>query len=293
MHDGEALDRDDVREEEMDLASSDSSPYQVKLEAFEGPLDLLLHLIKINQINIADIPMALITRQYLDYLGLMKSLNLNVAGEFLVMASTLIHIKSKLLLPVQAEEEEELGDPREELVRRLVEYKRFKDAAERFENRELLWRDVFRRTALPETEDGEDAIAVTDLSLFDLLDAFRQVLERIPEKRNIDMIVDELSVKDRMAEVRERLERESSLTFESLFDNDTTRDQVILTFLAVLELIRVRLTRVEQGDLFGPIRLVWRGGEDATAVSADRDGFDEGIGSGAGREGLEPEETGS
>jgi segregation and condensation protein A len=256
VHPAEPLSND---AEDMDDPSSEFSSYQVKLEVFEGPLELLLHLIKQNKLNITDIPIALITREYLDYLGLMKSLNLNVAGEFIVMASTLIHIKSKMLLPPDVtEEDEEAGDPREELVRRLVDYKRFRDAAETLEGRELAWKGVFRRKSPPTQDEGEDAVPLTDLSLFDLLDALRALLERIPEKRDIDVIVDELSVKDRMAEIRQRLTAGSSMTFDELFENQASRDHIIVTFLAVLELIRISAIRVEQTNLFEPIRIIAR-----------------------------------
>jgi segregation and condensation protein A len=218
--------------------------YAVKLPAFEGPLDLLLHLIKKNEINIYDIPISLITGQYLEYLGLMTSLNLAVAGEFLVMAATLIHIKSKTLLPLsETGEEEEEEDPRVDLVTRLLEYQRFKEAAQGFESRELEWREVFYRPASHGADGSTDEINLVDMSLFDLMEALRGVMERAPEKKGLEIVV--------------RLEREESITFTSLFDDDTTRLAMIVTFLALLELIRLKRVRIIQAELFGTIR-VWK-----------------------------------
>ena len=153
-------------------------PYQVKIENFEGPLDLLLHLIKKNEINIYDIPIALIAQQYLDYLSVMKELNLGVAGEFLVMAATLLHIKSRMLLPVEeaAVDEDDGPDPREELVRRLLEYKQFKEAASQLDYKERLWRDVFSRESGSEVELTKDENLLDEISLFDLVDALQGVL---------------------------------------------------------------------------------------------------------------------
>ncbi len=227
--------------------------YAVKLPTFEGPLDLLLHLIKTNEINIYDIPIALITQQYLDYLKMMKTLNLSIAGEFIVMAATLIYIKSKMLLPPEEtplEEQEE--DPRAELVRRLLEYKQFKEAALTLAEREQEWRDVFRRE---ERGGNGHEVTLTDLSLFDLLDALQKVLERVPSKRSVDILIDELTVKDRMSVILSGLEATDGIDFFSLFEADKTRAAIIVTFLALLELIRLRLVWVQQSDLFGPIRI--------------------------------------
>jgi len=232
--------------------------YAIKLPAFEGPLDLLLHLIKKNEINIYDIPISLITGQYLEYLNLMKSLNLGVAGEFLVMAATLIHIKSRTLLPPsETDEEEDEEDPRADLVMRLLEYQRFKDAAQGFEAREEEWRQVFYRTPSPGSDGATDEINLVDMSLFDLLEALRGVMERAPERKGLEIVVDELSVQDRMSLVLDRLEGQESITFTSLFDGDTTRLSMIVTFLALLELIRLKRIRIIQAELFGAIR-VWK-----------------------------------
>jgi segregation and condensation protein A len=234
--------------------------YAIRLPAFEGPLDLLLHLIKKNEIDIYDIPMASITRQYLEYLDLMKSLNLNLAGEFLVMAATLIHLKSKTLLPPAESEEEEGGvDPRAELVRRLLEYQQFKEAAGVLEERELSWRDIYHRSPMPMTDDSgeEEAFTLGDVSLYDLLDVLKAVFERIPEKHSLEIFVEELSVQDRMDVILDGLEAVESVTFTSLFEKDTHRLAVIVTFLALLELVRLRQVKIVQGEVFGVIR-IWK-----------------------------------
>ncbi|MBI5044091.1 MAG: segregation/condensation protein A [Nitrospirae bacterium] len=231
--------------------------YEIKLDMFEGPLDLLLYLIRKNEVNIYDIPIALITQQYLEYIDLMKSLNLDIAGEFLVMAATLIHIKSKMLLPpTETDEDEEGEDPRAELVRRLSEYKKFKDAAMLLEEKENLWRDVFRREGSVEEYGAPEAEPLLfDFSLFDLVDALKSVIERLPEKGAIEFAAEELSVKDRMNVILERLENIESLLFAELFDNDKTRMAIVATFLALLELVKLRLVRIQQVKEFDVIRI--------------------------------------
>lgn len=242
----------------MQNETSEESPYKVKLEVFEGPLDLLLHLIKENEIDIYDIPIALITQQYLEYLDLMKELNIEVAGEFLVMAATLIHIKSKMLLPPSEEEteEEKLEDPRAELVQRLLEYKKFKEAAEALALREIEWRDAFSRQPLnPERLIGEEEPLLLDLNLFDLLSALRKVLERVPDKAIYEVTREELSLKDRISMILDTIQGKESITFDELFSGDVTKAEVIVTFLALLEIIRLRLVRIFQAENFGIIRI--------------------------------------
>lgn len=228
--------------------------YEVKVGTFEGPLELLLHLIKKNEINIYDIPIALITQQYIETLDLMKSLNLSIAGEFLVMAATLIHIKSKTLLP-PAEEEADEEDPRRELVARLLEYQKFKDAAEQLEERESLWREIFRKEPSPSPELLPEEVPLVDLDLYDLLDALKNVLAKIPDKKVLQVTIDELTVKDRMQFLMERMETIESILFDDLFEGIRTRHSVVVTFLALLEIIRLGLVRVVQGDVCGPLRL--------------------------------------
>lgn len=230
-------------------------PYQVRLETFEGPLDLLLHLIKKNEVNIYDIPIAMIAQQYLDYLSVMKSLNLAVAGEFLVMATTLVQIKSRMLLPAgEHEEDEDEGlDPRAELVRRLLEYKQFKGAAGRLDDRERLWRELFSREQAPPVPVRSSEALLEDVTLFDLVDALQDVLARIPNQRLLEIIPENLTVNDRMNAILEVLESKESVTFLSLFEGQEHRLLIIVTFLALLELTRLTFVRLFQGETFGPI----------------------------------------
>ncbi|NOU09949.1 MAG: segregation/condensation protein A [Nitrospira sp.] len=231
-------------------------PYQVRIENFEGPLDLLLHLIKKNEINIYDIPVAMIARQYLEYLEAMEELNLNVAGDFLVMAATLLQIKSKMLLPVDetADDDEEGPDPREELVRRLLEYKGFKEAARQLDDQEKVWREIFwREHALSVEAAVEEDLSLENVSLFDLVDALKGVLERNPGSRLIEIAPDNLTVRERMNLILEILEGKDSVSFAALFEGASHRLVVVVTFLALLELMRLRVARVFQAETFGPI----------------------------------------
>ena len=243
---------------QLDGAEQTELPYQVRIENFEGPLDLLLHLIRKNEINIYDIPIALIAQQYLTYIEAMKDLNLTVAGEFLVMAATLLQIKSKMLLPVEetAEDEEDGPDPREELVRRLLEYKTFKEAARQLDTQERMWRDIYSRTPGVSEEAAESDEAMLDnIGLFDLVDALQGILNRNPGKKLLEIIPDNLTVRDRMNVILEALEGQESIGFEALFESASHRLVIIVTFLALLELIRLRTIRVYQAESFGPILL--------------------------------------
>lgn len=230
-------------------------PYQVRIENFEGPLDLLLHLIKKNEINIYDIPIAMIAQQYLEYVEAMKELNLSVAGEFLVMAATLLQIKSKMLLPADetAEDEEDGPDPREELVRRLLEYKTYKEAARQLDGQEKMWREIFSREQAPPVELETDETLLENVSLFDLVDALKGILERGPGTKLMEIIPDNLTVRERMNLILETLEGQDSISFEALFEASCHRMVIIVTFLALLELIRLRVARVFQAESFGPI----------------------------------------
>lgn len=232
-------------------------PYQVRIENFEGPLDLLLHLIKKSEINIYDIPINLIAQQYLEYVEAMKELNLNVAGEFLVMAATLLQIKSKMLLPADeaAADEEDGPDPREELVRRLLEYKTYKEAARQLDGQEKMWREIFSRAPEPLVEVESDETLMDNVSLFDLVDALKAIVERNPGggKTLIEIVPDNLTVRERMNVILETLEGKDSVAFAALFDGSCHRLVIIVTFLALLELIRLRVAQVFQSETFGPI----------------------------------------
>lgn len=245
---------------------------RVQVEIFEGPLDLLLHLIKKNEVNISDIPIATITEQYLATLEVMQAFNLDVAGEFLVMAATLIHIKSRMLLPLtDAEEDEEEGaDPREELVRRLLEYQRFKDAADQLERREVLTRDVFVRSVAPAEE--VPAPGFREVSVFELLTALKQVLDRLPKDVVHEVMLDKITVREKMTLLLDHLRAQGKTLFESLFAEVKTRMEVVVTFLAMLELVKVRAIRIFQEEATGPIQIEAAAGiENAPAVLAIQD----------------------
>lgn len=229
-----------------------NAPYKVELEIFEGPLDLLLYLIKKDEIDIYNIPIERITKQYLEYIDLMKMLDLNIAGEFMVMASTLIYIKSKMLLPpeerLQDQPEEE--DPRLDLVRQLLEYKKFKDVSEFLQYRELLEERIFTRHAPPEVEAEVDLV---DVSIFDLISAFNQALKKVEKVPMHEIIQENFTVADKINQIKEMLKENYSFNLTKLFDNMKTRIEVVVTFLALLELIRLKVVKVFQKELFGEI----------------------------------------
>ena len=231
--------------------------YDIQLENFEGPLDLLLHLIKKNEMDIYDIPMSKITDQYLAILDAMKILNLDLAGEFLLMAATLLHIKSKLLLPklVEEELEEEDEDPRAELVRRLLEYQKYKEVSLTLDNKPQLGRDLFARVA-PEPEVLEEAEAgFVAVGLFDLLAALKEVLKESPEELVHQVNMEQLSVKDRINLILSALQGQESVAFVDLFSDGIRRSELIVTFLALLELVKLRLVRFMQNTTHGSIWL--------------------------------------
>ena len=236
--------------------------YRVKLEVFEGPLDLLLHLIRKNEVDIYDIPIAPIVDQYLAYLDLLRSLDLDVAGEFLVMAATLAHIKSRMLLPPDETEGEEEGpDPRDELVQRLLEYQRYKEAAETLVSREVLGRDVFTRGEASQEIAGAAAasgipeLAFAEVGIFALLEALQDVLKRLGDESLHQVIRERISIAQKISELMNRMRESETLAFDQLFTQVTSRIEVIALFLALLELIRLRILRAEQVDAFGPIHI--------------------------------------
>jgi len=230
--------------------------YKVKLEIFEGPLDLLLYLIKKNELDIYDIPIASITEQYLEYLELMRMLDLNIAGEFLVMAATLIHIKSKMLLPTEEKEvlPEEEDDPREELVKRLLEYKRFKEAASVLQNLEGQRKEMFTKVGVVEPDvSGQQFF---EASLFDLITALTRVLKDVPKDVFQEIVKDEFTVEQKIHDLLHMLVTEPVLYLSSLFKNARHKTEIIATFLAVLELIRLKEILVVQKQRFGEIEVV-------------------------------------
>jgi segregation and condensation protein A len=228
--------------------------FRVQLEVFEGPLDLLLHLIKKNEVAITDVSLGAITEQYLATLDLMQGLNLNVAGEFLVMAATLIHIKSRMLVPADdADQEQEEEDPASDLIQQLLEYQRFKEAAEQLQSREQLRRDVFVRQE-PTVENNE-GVEFERVSLFDLLSALRDALAKLPQEAAHEVVLEQASVRDKMSFILDHLRRSGRVLFQSLFGAATSRLEIIVTFLAVLELVRIRALRARQDTHAGPILL--------------------------------------
>jgi segregation and condensation protein A len=238
--------------------SGDRDLYNVKLDDFEGPLDLLLHLIKKNEVDIYNIPIATITRQYLTFLDLMKELNLDVAGEFLVMASTLVQIKSRMLLPVPADEdgtEEEQEDPRAELVRRLLEYQKYKEAALTLESRELLGRDTFARKFQPqELQQIESEPVAVEIEMFELIEAFQRLLARVPVATFHQVGADSISITERITALLALLEGKEAMSFEALFeDGPGTREFLIVTFLAILELCKLKVVKLVQAQSYGTI----------------------------------------
>ncbi|MGH9202004.1 MAG: segregation and condensation protein A [Vicinamibacterales bacterium] len=234
---------------------------RIKVQSFEGPLDLLVHLIKNNELNVSDIPIALITEQYLGYLSLMQELNLDLASEFLVMAATLIHIKSRMLLPrpdpAQSDEPEE--DPRDALVRRLLEHQKFKAAAELLHDRETLRGAQWTRPdSRVQSIAGDDYEPELEVDLFSLLSAFRAVLERARERPPMPLPPEQISIEARIEQMLERLSETEACGFEDLFDDVASRPEMIVTFLALLEMIRLKLIRVFQAGQAGPIRIYKR-----------------------------------
>jgi segregation and condensation protein A len=243
-------------------SSFESSPdaYLVKLDNFEGPLDLLIHLIKKDEVNVYDIPISQITARYLEFVELMQELNLDVAGEFLVMAATLIHIKSRMLLPrpdpTQDDPEE---DPREALVRRLLEHQKFKAAAELLFERATIrgaqWTRPDERVADLAGDDYEPELEV---DLYSLLSAFKGVLERAKLRPPLPLPPEQISVESRIEQLLSRLSETQACGFEELFIDISSRGDMIVTFLALLEMIRLKLVRVFQSGAFGPIRVYRR-----------------------------------
>jgi segregation and condensation protein A len=231
---------------------------RIELPLFEGPLDLLLYLIRRERIDIQDIPIAPITRQYMEYLDLMRELNLDVAGEFLVMAATLIHIKSKMLVPIEpteAEGDEEVVDPREELARRLLEFQRYKEAAgilhQQAQIRAAQW--TRPETVLPRFDDA--GAEMLEAGLYDLIAAFKELLDRRKALLAHEVEDEGPPLEERMDQLLAMIREGESLEFLELFAALETKAEMIVTFLALLELVRLKKVRVYQRGLFGPVRV--------------------------------------
>ena len=230
--------------------------YKVKLEVFEGPLDLLLYLIKKEELEIHDIPMEKITAQYIQYIELMKMLDLNVAGEFLVMAATLMMIKSRMLLPAEdrPELEEEEEDPRWDLVRQLVEYKKFKDVAMHLESLEARREDIFGRDGAEAVFGGQSPdVALHDVGLFDLISAFSEALKNVKSEELREIFAERFTVAEKIERLGDRLRRERRFSVSQMFEGMKSRHEIACTFLALLELIRLNQARAVQKDTYGEI----------------------------------------
>jgi segregation and condensation protein A len=237
--------------------------YEVHLEMFEGPLDLLLFLIKKDNLDIHDIPVSHITREYLSYLDMIKELNLDVAGEFLVLATTLVAIKARTLLPAQAEQAQEGPDPRAELVAKLIEYQKFKQAAKFFEIRAEQFKDVFYRGA-PHFDESEKSLSI---SLFDLLGTLREVLERC-EDQTKEVLGEEFPIEEKIAKILYLLEGRASISLEEIFADERNRRGVIICFLALLELIKLQKAYARQDENFARI-MIYKKTEPIKEVTAD------------------------
>ena len=253
--------------------------FRVALSNFEGPLDLLLHLIKEHELDIFDIPIALVAEKYIEHLDRMREINLEIAGEFLVMASTLAHIKSRLLLPVpqlQGEAEpEETGDPRAELVRRLLEYQKYKEAGEMLLRQDILSRNVFTRRVRPAHPAPDEGLGLVEIDIYRLIQALDGVLKRIGPELRHDVVRDRTSVSDAIHSLLERLEHGGAAAFQSLFQRFSSRSQVVVTFLAVLEMCRLRLIRICQAPGDGELMITATGSELSLERSGevDEDGY--------------------
>lgn len=223
-------------------------PYKIQLPAFEGPLDLLLHLIKKQDVEITDIPISRLLNEYIEYIRLAQELNIDLAGEFLEMAAELAWIKSKMLLPEVPSEEDEGPDPRADLVARLLEYQQFKLAGTTLLNRPLLNREVFTRE--PVAFEEEATIEVDTLSL---LSAFQGLLQRLPVEQFHEVHTQRLGVSERIIHITERLRGKSQVVFEDLFEGDRTRSDLVVTFLAVLEMAKQKLLKIIQEEVFHKI----------------------------------------
>ncbi|MFZ5564327.1 MAG: segregation and condensation protein A [Thermodesulfobacteriota bacterium] len=231
--------------------------YKVKTGIFEGPMDLLVHLIKKNEVSIYDIPIAEITRQFLEYIEWMKLMNIDVAGDFIYMAAILTNIKSRTLLPSHSLSEEDDEDPRMEITRALEDYLKIKSAAETLSSRDILNEDTFtrivdRKAMAAEADDGTIVVG-----LFELIDAFQKVLDRLPASAVLSFSADSISVKDRISQLADILEEKRSVTFDELFEGRYTKSDIVVTFLALLEMVKLSIVSVRQHTESGVIRLFY------------------------------------
>ncbi|SHI55649.1 condensin subunit ScpA [Desulfatibacillum alkenivorans DSM 16219] len=230
--------------------------YHIHLDVFEGPMDLLVHLIRKNEVDIYDIPIAVIADQYLEYVEQMQAMNVDLAGDFLLMAATLMQIKSRMLLPRHFDDEDDDEDPRMEIVRPLAEYLQLKEAAESIGTRHLLGDSVFARSPEPmEFDDREDEVIM--VGLFELIDAFAKILENVKQEELVTVTAETVSVKERINQIADILEEKQTVTFTELFDEDYTKMDMIVTFLALLEMTKLSIIKIAQHLHSGIIRIFY------------------------------------
>jgi segregation and condensation protein A len=263
--------------------------YKIKLQLFEGPLDLLLYLVRKDHLNIYDIPIAQVTQQYMDYLELMKILDLNVAGEFLVMAATLIQIKSKMLLPVPEEEQPpQEDDPRAELIKQLLEYERFKEIALELRQKETDQQDIFKRprTFDRDVPEGPPSAQYFESSIFDLISAFSRALKDTSRDLFYSVIKDEFTVEEKVHDILHDLLIRPAIGLSELFERARDKVEMIVTFLAVLELVKMKEIVCRQQARFGPIEVIRNVNNiipyDPTSESEDTAGPDQSPAAGTG-----------
>jgi segregation and condensation protein A len=260
------------------LGSDVPDGYRVSLPMFEGPLDLLLHLVQKHELDILNIPIAFITERYTAYIRLLEELNIDMASEYLVMAATLVHIKSRLLLPnppvLDEEDVDEIGiDPRADLVRRLLEYQKYKSAAEELASRSILGKDVFPRGSSLELAGG--AMPLMAVNMFQLLDAFQSVLQRTSRTRDHEIDFERFSISERISELSDRLRQHTRLAFSDIFGDDASRAELIITFLALLEMTRLRMTYLFQDGPLEPIYVELRVSEEEPEAGESEAGASE------------------
>lgn len=257
---GQALEEPGAEGEVPPELLAASRAFTLKLSVFEGPLDLLLHLIREHKLDIFDIPIAFVTEEYLAFISRMRELNLDVAGEFLVMAATLTHIKSRLLLPKPEtpadEEDEDPGDPRADLVRRLLEYQKYRAAAEDLARQDLLGREVFARQVRADAVDPlEGELGLREVSVIKLIEAFDKMLRSLSPEKLHKVTLEQISIGDAISRIAERLRLQERVGFFDLFEGAVGRTHLIATFLGLLELVRLKLVRVIQEEVGGDIAI--------------------------------------
>jgi segregation and condensation protein A len=254
--------------------------FRVELDVFRGPLDLLLYLVRKHEVEIVDIPIATITEQFLEYLGVIQQLDVNAAGDFLEMASMLVEIKSRMVLPRGGEVEDELADPRQELVERLLEYKKFKDAASMLEERSRGWQQRFGRLAddLPARQRNLGDQEIQEVELWDLVSAFGRIMRESEASKPANIVYDDTPIHVYMSRIKTHLDKRGRVSFRELFEPGVHKSALVGIFLAVLELVRHRFARAEQSNLFSEIWILPGLEPDAPLDASNVDNYEHGSG---------------